>query len=40
MFLGHTQLEPRSFPDENIAESFAKDYMFMGCIKFINQVTY
>ncbi|XP_054718912.1 serine/threonine-protein phosphatase 2A activator-like [Uloborus diversus] len=36
--IGHPRLEPRSFPDEDIAASFAKDYMFMGCIKFINQV--
>lgn len=35
---GHPRLEPRSFPDEDIAASFSKDYMFMGCIKFINQV--
>ncbi|KAG8195869.1 hypothetical protein JTE90_001107 [Oedothorax gibbosus] len=35
---GHKRLEPRSFPEEDIATSFAKDYMFMGCIKFINQV--
>ncbi|CAL1289113.1 unnamed protein product [Larinioides sclopetarius] len=36
--IGNKRLEPRSFPDEDIAATFAKDYMFMGCIKFINQV--
>ncbi|XP_035227221.1 serine/threonine-protein phosphatase 2A activator-like isoform X1 [Stegodyphus dumicola] len=36
--IGHPRLEPRSFPDEDIAASFSKDYMFMACIKFINQV--
>lgn len=35
---GHPRLEPRSFPEEDIAASFDKDYMFMGCIKFIHQV--
>ncbi|GIY48701.1 hypothetical protein CDAR_314501 [Caerostris darwini] len=36
--IGNRRLEPRSFPEEEIAEIYAKDYMFMGCIKFINKV--
>lgn len=31
-------MPPKSFPNEEIAESFAKDYMFLGCIKFIFKV--
>lgn len=38
LITGHPRLEPRSFPEEDIAASFDKDYMFMGCIKFIHQV--
>lgn len=36
--IGHPRLEPKSFPNEGIGESFAKDYMFMACIAFINKV--
>lgn len=38
LIAGHPRLEPRSFPEEDIATSFDKDYMFMGCIKFIHKV--
>jgi serine/threonine-protein phosphatase 2A activator len=34
----HPRLHPKSFPNPEIAESFAKDFMFLGCIKFIFQV--
>ncbi|GFS58740.1 hypothetical protein NPIL_563291 [Nephila pilipes] len=36
--IGNKRIEPRSFPEEGFAESNANEYMFMGCIKFINQV--
>lgn len=32
------RIEPRSFLQEDIIETFHKEYMFLGCIKFINQV--
>ncbi|XP_057374045.1 serine/threonine-protein phosphatase 2A activator-like [Daphnia carinata] len=34
----HQRLPPKSFPNPDIVESFAKDYMFLGCIKFIFRV--
>jgi len=34
----HRNLAPKSFPNIDIVESFSKDYMFLGCIKFIFQV--
>lgn len=36
--IGHPRLLPKSFPNEDIAESYAKDFMFLGCIKFIHKV--
>ena len=36
--LGHPRIQPKSFVKPDIFEHFAKDYMFLGCIKFINQV--
>ncbi|XP_022201830.1 serine/threonine-protein phosphatase 2A activator isoform X1 [Nilaparvata lugens] len=36
--IDHPRIEPRSFVQPDIVESFYKDYMFLGCIKFINQV--
>ncbi|GFU28000.1 hypothetical protein TNCV_3153411 [Trichonephila clavipes] len=36
--IGNKRIEPRSFPEEGFAENCANDYMFMGCIKFINEV--
>ncbi|MBN3272212.1 PTPA phosphatase, partial [Polyodon spathula] len=33
-------LEPRHFVDEKIVNEHHKDYMFMECIKFINEVRY
>ncbi len=32
------RLPPKSFPNSEIADCFAKDYMFLGCIKFIFRV--
>ena len=37
---GHPKLEPKSLADPNIAETYAPDYMFMGCIKYINSVSF
>ena len=37
-FSDHQRLLPKSFPNREIVDSFAKDYMFLGCIKFIFQV--
>lgn len=31
-------MPPKSFPNQDIVECFAKDYMFLGCIKFIFKV--
>lgn len=36
--LGHRRILPKSFVNPDIYETFAKDYMFLGCIKYINQV--
>ncbi|XP_046676544.1 serine/threonine-protein phosphatase 2A activator-like isoform X2 [Homalodisca vitripennis] len=36
--IDHPRIEPRSFLQEDIVKNFAKDYMFLGCIKYINEV--
>lgn len=36
--IGHPRIEPRHFVDEGIAESFSRQYMFLGCIEFISKV--
>ncbi|XP_013415791.1 serine/threonine-protein phosphatase 2A activator-like isoform X1 [Lingula anatina] len=36
--LDHKRIHPKSFPKPEVYEYFAKDYMFLGCVKFINQV--
>lgn len=36
--IGHKRILPKSFVNPDIYEHFAKDYMFLGCIKYINQV--
>lgn len=36
--LGHPRIEPSSFLDENIIETYHHDYLFLACIKYINQV--
>lgn len=36
--IGHKRILPKSFIKPEIAEGFAKDYMFLGCIQYINQV--
>ncbi|XP_067662659.1 serine/threonine-protein phosphatase 2A activator-like isoform X2 [Haliotis asinina] len=36
--LGHPRIQPKSFPKPEISEHFSKDFMFLGCIKYINEV--
>ena len=38
LITGHKRIFPKSFVNPDIYEHFAKDYMFLGCIKYINQV--
>lgn len=38
LFLDNPNLDPGSFLKENIVEKCADEFMFMGCIKFINEV--
>lgn len=35
---GHSKIEPSSFLNESILQSYAHDYMFLGCIEYINKV--
>lgn len=34
----HATLEPRHFIDERVVNEHHQDYMFLECIKFINEV--
>ena len=34
----HPTLEPRHFIDERVVNEHHPDYMFLDCIKFINEV--
>nr|CAD7459723.1 unnamed protein product [Timema tahoe] len=36
--IAHPRIEPRSFLQEDVVNSYADDYMFLGCIQFINKV--
>jgi len=36
--LDHERIKPKSFPDPDIFNTFYKDYLFLGAIKFINQM--
>lgn len=36
--LDHPRIEPRTFLQPDIVNSFAKDFLFLGCIQYINQV--
>ncbi|XP_064457669.1 serine/threonine-protein phosphatase 2A activator-like [Ornithodoros turicata] len=36
--IDHPRIEPKAFTSEGFAESYAREYMFMGCIEFINKV--
>ncbi|XP_069122473.1 serine/threonine-protein phosphatase 2A activator-like [Argopecten irradians] len=36
--LGHKRILPKSFVNPDIYENFDKDYMFLGCIKYIDTV--
>ncbi|KAI0265437.1 hypothetical protein BC834DRAFT_879518 [Gloeopeniophorella convolvens] len=35
---GHKYLRPKSIHDSEVVEEFAKDYMYLACIRFINSV--
>jgi serine/threonine-protein phosphatase 2A activator len=35
---GHAHIKPRSIHDADIVVSFARDYMYLACIEFINKV--
>ncbi|KAI0315786.1 Phosphotyrosyl phosphatase activator [Amylostereum chailletii] len=35
---GHKYLRPKSIHDSEVVDEFAKDYMYLACIKFINSV--
>lgn len=36
--IAHPRIEPPMFMDENIVEPYHHDYLFLACIKYINQV--
>ncbi|PNF39426.1 Serine/threonine-protein phosphatase 2A activator [Cryptotermes secundus] len=36
--VAHPRIEPRSFLQADVVQSYAKDYMFISCIQFINKV--
>ncbi|XP_063233666.1 serine/threonine-protein phosphatase 2A activator isoform X2 [Bacillus rossius redtenbacheri] len=36
--VAHPRIEPKSFVQEDIVKAYAHDYMFLGCIEFINKV--
>lgn len=38
MFLAHPKIEPAAFVNENIVSEYSRDYMFLGCIEYINKV--
>lgn len=35
---GNHKLEPKSFVEPDVPETYAKDYLFMSCITYINKV--
>jgi serine/threonine-protein phosphatase 2A activator len=35
---GHKYIRPKSIHDNDIVSEFAKDYMYLSCVKFINSV--
>ena len=34
----HKRIQPKSIMQDDIVEYFAKDYMYLGCIKYIRDV--
>ena len=38
LFLDHPTLEPRHFIEDKVINEHYPDYMFLECIKFINEV--
>ncbi|KAK3088570.1 hypothetical protein FSP39_020725 [Pinctada imbricata] len=37
-FIEHRVIRPKSFVKPDVFENYDKDYLFLGCIKYINQV--
>ncbi|ORY03355.1 putative serine/threonine-protein phosphatase 2A activator [Basidiobolus meristosporus CBS 931.73] len=35
---GHKHIRPKAIHDQDIVEEFSKDYMYLACIKFVNNV--
>ncbi len=35
---GHKYIKPKTIHDNEVLEEFAKDYMYLACIQFINSV--
>ena len=35
---GHKYIKPKSIHDNELVDEYAKDYMYLACIKFINSV--
>lgn len=35
---GHKYIRPKSIHDSELVDEYAKDYMYLACIKFINSV--
>lgn len=38
LFSAHPKIEPSMFLNANVLQEYARDYMFLGCIEYINQV--
>lgn len=36
--IDHKRIKPKSFPNQDICEAYAKDYLFLSCILYIHQV--
>jgi len=36
---GHKYIKPKSIHDNELVDEYAKDYMYLACIKFINSVS-
>jgi hypothetical protein len=38
--IDHKKIKPKSIMQDEIVEYFAKDYIYLGCIKYIHDVSY
>lgn len=36
--VGHKNIKPKSIHSKEIVEAYAHEYLYLGCIKFINEV--